>query len=316
MSPELSQSFDSANHLSYNPLSMKFIDVYQYTDPRKFLVDTLETRQDAQPGFSLRAWSKEMELKSHSLLVMLLHGKRPLRVKHGSFLVKGLKLSSQEKLYFQALLQFHSAQTPEEKTLCQTWLQQLTPTGKFKSKEIDEFHVISDWLYTFLLAATRLKNQKFDPASLSQRLGKKVSQIKIKAAIDRLLEMNLLTKNNSKFITTAQRVTTANDVAHKGAKTYHQKVSDLAKKAVESQPLTEREFQSCSLAIDPERIDLAKEMIRKFRNEFSKAMKNENSTEVYQLNLQFFRLTEGPFPKSSFTACADNLKNQKEKNND
>ena len=44
--------------------------------------------------------------------------------------------------------------------------------------------------------------------------------------------------------------------------------------------------------MDPEKIPLAKEMIRKFRTELEVALKSDRTREIYQVNLQLFRLTE------------------------
>ncbi len=79
---------------------MEAATVYNYQDPRLYLLDCLERKQKSDSNYSVRRWAKEMGLKSHSLLVMLLQGKRNLRVQHCEFLRKGLNLSKLEKAYF------------------------------------------------------------------------------------------------------------------------------------------------------------------------------------------------------------------------
>ena len=47
-----------------------------------------------------------------------------------------------------------------------------------------------------------------------------------------------------------------------------------------------------TFAIDPSKIPLAKEEIRRFRTRMAKLMPSDEPNTVYQLNIQFFELTE------------------------
>ena len=92
-------------------------NIFGYQNPQKYLLDVLAYRQRMNSQFSARAWAREMGLTAHSLLIMLLQGTRPLRLKHVEFLTKGLSLSTIEHLYFRVLIQLSQADTHEEKQL-------------------------------------------------------------------------------------------------------------------------------------------------------------------------------------------------------
>jgi uncharacterized protein (TIGR02147 family) len=279
---------------------MEALSVFSYSNPRQFLLDSLADRQKKSSGFSVRSWAKEMGLPSHTLLVMLLGGKRPLRVKHASFLAKGLKLSAHETLYLQALLQFDSSTAPEEKQLCELWLSELNPGRTFRVKEMDSFAAISHWLYTAILAMTDLKDFDFNEENIVGRLGGKAKAIEVRGALERLFNLGLLIKtSDGKTKCTYERVTTKNDIRDEGVKKYHQSTSELAKQAVAELPPELREFQSFSLTIDEDKLGLAKEMIRKFRVQLAEAVGSENGNSVYQTNIQFFQLTESPVAKAT-----------------
>ncbi len=258
------------------------VSVFSYDNPRQFLLDSLAERQAREPGFSVRALARDMELKSHALLVMLLQGKRPLRVKHAGFLAKGFGLSSQERLYLQALIQFDSAEDPEEQQLCRLWLSDLNPEHDFQIHETSEYAVISQWLHMVILAMTELRD--FSPAAdkIAKRLKGKVSVHEVRAALTRLFDLKLLQlRENGRVESSFQRVTTKDDVVNLAARQYHKEMSDLAKAAVDELP-----------------IELAKEMIRKFRASVAKAVSSNPGDEIYQMNIQFFRLTESPVAKT------------------
>jgi uncharacterized protein (TIGR02147 family) len=279
---------------------METVSVYNYQDPRQFVRDWLTQRQKVSPDYSLRQLSKDVGFKSHALLVMLLQGKRPLKVRHAPLLANGMKLTSHERLYFQTLIQFDSAIDPDEKQLCSLWLANIHPAKAFNTREVDEFMVIAHWVHMTILTMTKLKGFQGSAEEIQRRLRKKVSIHEIHSAIERLTTMGLLKKHSDgRLEAIFARVTTRDDIANKGARKYHKGVMELASDAVEEQPVDIREYQSFSVAVDRDKIPLAKEMIRKFRAQLELAVRSEAGDEVYQTNIQFFQLTESPTAKHS-----------------
>ncbi len=271
--------------------------VFHYTSAKQFLLDSLDFKKKKNPQFSVRQWAKKMGLQSHTLLTLLLQGKRPLRVKHAKFLALGLELNAKENLFFQTLIQYESASSIEEKELSRMWLAEQNPGKDFSTRELDEFSVVSDWIHMAILGASRLKDFDGKPETLKQRIGSKTSVHEIRSAVNRMMEMGLLEKQaDGNLWPTYQRITNKDDVANAGARKYHQQVMDLAKNALEEQNVSEREYQSLSIAIRREDLDLAKEMIKKFRMQFVQALglQTREADELYQMNVQFFRLTESP----------------------
>lgn len=273
---------------------MEAINVYNYQDPRQLLLDALAEMQKERPELSVRKWAREMELKSHSLLVMLLQGKRPLRVQHTTFLSKGLGLSTNEQMYFQTLVQYQNADTIEEKNLISTFLTDLHPGGEFKSRELDEFEVLSNWIHMTILAMTQLRDFKGTEEEVCKLLGGKVTINEVRAAMTRLMNLDLLAWTDDGLLKpTYNYVTTKDDVLSRGAREYHRQVMDLAKDALEEVPLEQREFQSFTMAVAKDKVSLAKSMIRQFRQKLHKAVSGKGDN-VYQTNIQFFQLTGCP----------------------
>jgi uncharacterized protein (TIGR02147 family) len=276
-------------------MSYEAVNIYDYQSPRQFLLDRVNALQKSDPELSARALSRKMGFKSHALLLMLLHGKRPLRVKHAPLLARGLGLSSQERLFLQALIQFDNAEDIEEKQLCSLWLSDLHPEGRVKTRQIDEFEMISNWIHMAILSLCETSDFDPKPEAIARRLGKKVAAQEVRAAIERLKTLKLIEMNpDGSFHSTQNQVQTADDVASRGARKYHKEVMSLAADALEKVPLSRREFQSFAISIPDAKVSLAKELIRKFRSQFAKAMGVEPGDEVYQLSIQFFQLTESP----------------------
>ena len=270
------------------------VSVFNYQSSRQFLLDSVTSLQRENAKYSLRYLAGRMDI-SHTLLVMLLQGKRGLRVKHAALVAKGLRLSSSERMYLQALIQLENARDIEEKQLCQMWLSELHPSSPQKTKVLDEFEVFSNWIHMTLLSLSEVKDFNPDPAVIAKRLGRQVTSQEVRSAIARLKELNLITMDDEGgFVPTYKEITTADDVVNQATRHYHKQVMDLAKEAIEFQDVSRREYQSFSLSLPLSKLKLAKEMIRKFRSQLIKAMESEVSDEVYQMNIQFFQLTESP----------------------
>ncbi|OFZ79680.1 MAG: hypothetical protein A2583_06695 [Bdellovibrionales bacterium RIFOXYD1_FULL_53_11] len=276
--------------------------LFSYSSARQFLLDTLSERQSTDKSFSVRAWAREMELNTHTLLVMLLQGTRPIRLKHAAFLAKGLGLGAQEKLYFQALIQFENAEDMESKEMCSLWMSELNPGNHFTSREVDEFQVISHWMHMAILSMLHLKDFGPDPREIAKRLKGKVTANEVRAALERLSGLGFIKKDNhGKLRATFARVSTSDDLKNEGARRYHAQVLDLAKDAIMNIPLEQREFQSFTLAVPKNKMKLAKEMIRRFRGQFAQAVGRSGADEVCQMNIQFFQLTESPSARTERT---------------
>ena len=270
-------------------------NIFNYQSPKQYLIDCLGAKQKNNSKYSVRAWARDMGLKSHTLLVMLLQGKRPLRVQHSSFLCNGLNLSSDEKLYLQALIQYESAQTIEEKKLLSLWLQELNPGKDFRINEFEKYEYISHWIHSALMAFCEIPEVSGNEKEVLRRLKGKVTASEINSAVERLKQLGLLTESvDGKWACHFDRVSSPNDIPSSGVREYHRKVADLAKDSLEAVSVEEREFQGTCLPIAKSKASLAKEMIRRFRSQLETAMKGEEPEELYQLNIQFFRLTEEP----------------------
>jgi uncharacterized protein (TIGR02147 family) len=268
--------------------------IYRYDNPRQFLLDYVATRKEENPRFSLRKWAKEMEMPAHSLLIMILQGRRALTLRQAPFLAKGLNLTSPEKLYFQALIQFENAPTEEEKDLCRLWLSDLNPGGNYRVREIDEYIVIAHWVHMAILAMTDLKNFTGTAEEIHERLNGQVNLLEVRAALERLKSLGLTKFENGKMLCTYQRVTSRDDVLNRGAREHAKQVAKLAAERIDNIPIDRREFQSFALSVPDSKIKLAKEMIRKFRTQFTDAMDVEPGDSVFQMNIHFFQLTDLP----------------------
>jgi uncharacterized protein (TIGR02147 family) len=281
---------------------MNTLSVFQYQSGRTYLKDAIAEKKRLEADFSIRKFCKGSNFGSHAHLVMILNGRRRMTLKQVPALATGLGLTTQERIYLQTLIQLDNANSDEEKDLCKLFLNDLNPRREYRIAEIEHYHAIADWIHMAILTLAKIEGARITAEAIYPLIGEKVSIPKIREAIERLLELGLLKEETDGRLAPAfSSVKTKDDISNKGAREYHRQVGRLAVDAIEDQSPAIREFQSFALTLPSGKIDLAKEMIRKFRHQLVQILENEPGAEVYQCNLQFFKLVECPSNESKVT---------------
>ncbi len=273
---------------------MNSISVFQYQSAKTFLKDSIAERKRLSPEFSIRKFCKSSDFGSHAHLVMILNGRRRMTLKQVPALSLGLELSSAERIYLQTLIQLDNATSEEEQNLCKLWLNDLNPKREFRIVEVEQYHMIADWVHMAILTLAKIDGAVISAENISQLIHEKVSIPKIREAIERLLDLGMLKEEGNKIIPTAQSFKTKDDISNKGAREYHKQVARLGIEAIEEQSPEIREFQSFALTVPEGKIPLAKDLIRKFRHQLVHLMEADAGNEVYQCNVQFFKIVENP----------------------
>ena len=289
---------------------MSELSVFQYQSARDYLRDQFATLKQTDAGFSARKFCRQTDFGSHALLVMIMRGKRKLTLKQVPALVKGFRLNSEERIYLQTLIQLDNAKSEEEKNFCKLWLNDINPRKDYRILEIEQYHLIADWIHMAILTLAKIPGLKISAESVYSLIDPKLTQNKltlpqVRQAIERLLDLGLLREDGDSLTPTQNSVRTKDDVSSRGAREYHRQVARLGIEALEAQKPDEREFQSFALTIPQGKIPLAKDMIRKFRHQMVQVMESEPGSDVYQCNLQFFRLTESPLSSLQTQATED-----------
>jgi uncharacterized protein (TIGR02147 family) len=75
---------------------------------------------------------------------------------------------------------------------------------------------------------------------------------------------------------------------------HHIEQMDLAKEALQRQPMQDREFSCLTLRVSRKKLPEAKKAIREFRDKFDKDFFDDAGEDVCQLNVQFFFQTQEP----------------------
>ncbi len=277
--------------------------IFTYSDPRQFMVDRFAAFKSEEPGLSVRAWASEMGLKSHSVLTMFMKGSRPMRPRHVPSLARGLRLSPQETLFLQALVQFKCARGEGDRTVAAGVLNELNPQPLVPHRELEEFHLVSHWVHMLLMAALELKRPPRTAREFHQSLGApfraEITVNQIAVALDRLVTLELaVRKKDGTYGPGPLAVTTKNDRMNNGARQYYRQVLALAEKSIEGVAMERREFQCFTLAVPRSALPKAKDMLRRFRRQLTRELATAPGEEVIQICLNLFQVTDNFKEKS------------------
>ena len=243
------------------------------------LKDVFSIRQKKNPHYSLRAYARDLGL-SPATISQVLNGHRKLPVKYVQDVAKNLALSPFESSLF--LESFYRDKTK---------LHQIQIDPQEESILLDEsyYRVISEWEHYAVLTLFDVKDFIPEPSNIASRLGILLNRAEV--VLHNLLTCGLLKEDSAKGFVKAQgRVRTAEDVPSQALKNSHLENLDLAKDKL-SLPIDQRDFSSVTFALDPQRIPMAKAIIREFREKMMSLMKEGELSEVYQMAIQFYPLS-------------------------
>ena len=271
--------------------------VFNYHDPVEFLNASLQAMQLKNPSFSMRSWAKQLELNHVAMLSMVLARKRTLLPTLSSRVTQQFravgKFTETEARYFDMLVLFANAKTPDEQNFYQGILSSLKPDQNFSTLGLDQLNVVAEWYHSAIIEMTFLKNFKPDLRWIRLKLGDSVNENQVKTAIERLLRLGLLEKKaDGSLKKTSAQLATPTDIPNKSLRKYHTEMIAKAATALETQTVEERDITSMTLSIDTQKIPEAKKMIRDFRRNLAKLIGDANGDAVYQLNVQLFDLLE------------------------
>lgn len=225
---------------------------------------------------------------------MILQGTRNPGLKLAQALALSLQLKPNEAQYFQDLISLEkSKKNPHLHLVLMERLQKRNPARDFRVLDRDSFRAIANWYCYAIREMVDLKDFRDDPEWIRSRLKFKVSKKEIVDAIESLLRLGLLERDENGFLKYAQgTVTTGNDMHDEGLKRFHEQVLENAKQAVRTIEPKQREISGVTFALNKEDLPKAKEILRRAHLEILNISAKTGGDAVFQLETILFPLTQ------------------------
>lgn len=241
---------------------------------KNLLLTELAKRQTRNPSYSLRAFARDLNIGATTLSDVLAD-KRSLSKTNLKKVMERLFVSplDQEKLWAD-----YKALNNRIEVDDRTYLDETT------------FRLIADWHYIAILNLAKLKGNNSSSQWIAKRLGIKKSDAD--EALERLLKLGLIKKSRGRLIRTSKPIGTTRDIPSAAIRKHHAQNLRLAEESLHRDPVHTREFGSITMAVNPERLTLAKEILTKTRKKIADLLDDGPVSEVYTLSFQLFPLTK------------------------
>lgn len=243
---------------------------------RLFLQNELLNRCRKNPGYSLRSFARILQI-SPSSLSRILNGERIASPAMKAKLRRRLSIDPQT---FSQLSDDVSSNAEQKRT------------ADFQQLAMDTFNAIADWYHYAILELTNVKGFESNPRWIAKTLGITISEAN--AAIERLQRLGMLVSTeDGRWINRSGNNTNADgDITASACRKLQRQVLEMALKALEEVPVTDRDQSSMTLAIKRERMPEAIEKITQFRREFTQFLEQDSERDaVFQLGISFYPLT-------------------------
>jgi len=267
--------------------------IFSYDTIAKFLKSVLAKRAEVDTRYSLRTMAKDLGI-SPAHLSQVMNSKKTLSPKSRLKLAESLGLNDSETRYFYLLVQFENAPSPSIKAGVKKQMDELgMQWAEQQAMDVDHFKVIAEWYHVPILEMTYLEGFDLSAASAAARLG--LTEAVAEAAIERLTRLGLLSRGaDGRLVKAEKNLVVRTDRRNEAFGNYLRQMMHLAEDAMDAHAVAERVIMSQTFCIDLAQLDEARQMTRDYlRTMAALHEKASSATNVYQLNVQFFNLTDG-----------------------
>ena len=245
--------------------------------------------KERNPRSSMNSFARYIQL-TPSHYNDLLSGKCGLSAAKARTICQRLNISQIEAQIFQTSVSARHARSKTERERSALSLQSLLKEETTQLK-LELFALVSEWQHFAILELVRLDSFQPDPKWIAEQLD--VDVRKIKESIQRLVDLELLRTDGSRWTTHSGLLKTTDDIPSTAIKRYHAQMLRMAERSLYRDPVGEREFNSILVALDPGQIESIKKQIRKFQTRMSGEISRAATLKkkLYCLGLQLFPVT-------------------------
>jgi uncharacterized protein (TIGR02147 family) len=258
---------------------------------RQILLRELASRTRRNPGYSLRAFARDLGIPAPKLS-QALRGIKGFSAERAQAIAQRIPLSAEESELFVDLVESEHARSKVGKLQAQERLARKSKADGFAEIDLERFQIISDWFHFAILELTDVHDFDSSPRWISQRLG--VSLAETEKAIERLLDFGLLSKTKKNTLKQTQTdLATPSGIPSRPLREQHSQLLQKADGALEKFTVNERDFSAITLAVSTADIPKAKILIKDFRRKFNGEMqKAPKKDRIYCISVQFFPLDQ------------------------
>lgn len=261
-------------------------DSFKTPTYRDFLFEEFKKRKRKNSSYSLRAFSRDLEMNA-SRLSEIMNGKVGLSDVKGAEMAEKFGLVDKDREYFLDLIRAEHARSAIAKKEARERVRMYLMDERTLTDS--EFNTVSDWGHLAVLELLNIPDIETSIASFAERLG--LPNHEVDDIVARLVENKMLDTSGERWVALEGDFTTTADVSSVAIRNFHHQMLARAKRAIEQDPVEEREFSSVIFAMNTEQMKYAKDRLREFRRSLVKELEAIPGKEkIYSLSMQLFEL--------------------------
>ena len=268
-------------------------DVLEYTNYRQYIADYYAEKK-AKSAFTWQVLTRAAGFSSPVYLKYVSEGRFNLSEEAAARVASAMGLENYELDYFCEMVKFDHAKKDEEKKAIFNKMLAIADIHKVRIIEGDSFRYFESWKNPVLRElAPAMPGAK--PLALAKACRPEVTAAEVSESLNFLLKSNFLQKDeNGNYVQTEKSITTGPmDVTPLAVRGMHRQMGEFALDAIESVSQDERHFSGLTLGVTRRAYDEIVQEIAAFRKKIiAIATRDDETDEVYRLNVQFFPMTK------------------------
>ena len=268
-------------------------DVLEYTNYRQYIADYYAEKK-AKSAFTWQVLTRAAGFSSPVYLKYVSEGRFNLSEDAAARVASAMGLENYELDYFCEMVKFDHAKKDEEKKAIFNKMLAIADIHKVRIIEGDSFRYFESWKNPVLRElAPAMPGAK--PLALAKACRPEVTAAEVSESLNFLLKSNFLQKDeNGNYVQTEKSITTGPmDVTPLAVRGMHRQMGEFALDAIEGVSQDERHFSGFTLGVTRRAYDEIVQEIAAFRKKIiAIATRDDETDEVYRLNVQFFPMTK------------------------
>lgn len=266
------------------------VDLFEYSDYREY-INAIIKELKATEDFSYRSFAKELGVRGHSYLHMILKGDRRLGPDGIVKVGLGLGLNKKEFTYFEVLVEFTQTKDLIKKDELYRKLLEAGRAGTAKDLELQKYDYLSNWLNVTLREIFASEHRHLSPSRLAEALG--VERSDVRESIKLLEKLKLIEKDGKSYRAVDGALKIISQPGSALLRNYHREMLEQARHALDRLDVKKRYLSGLSIGLSKRDYEEVCQRIKDFRHELlARYGDTQEVEEIYHLNLQLFPLTQ------------------------
>ena len=230
------------------------------TTYRTILSRALDDRLLANPGYSLRAFARDLDLPP-STLSEVLNGKKGVSPKRSDKIARRLQLPEWQIQFFCDLVAKEHAKSPKARQEAKRRLKERSPENQMHLLQQSALRALTSWVDLAILEITYLKDFQPHAAWIANKLG--VEERLVRSSVDRLEKAALLKidRKTDLWVDASPFFSSTDGIPNESIRLFHKTVLQLALKKLDSADLESRTVKSAVFSISRARAPRAKKIL-------------------------------------------------------